>query len=229
MIIRAFNNQSLFEEDVEFSEISEFFVGIGCATLVENKKEENSDQEIKILLKKIKIIGENNTTSIQLYDSNSILSEDHLFFSAFYSLKSTLQGTNISNNISIENLLYASQQRQIKLAIDSVGFKIQNEQEKQTFFYSITGKGKEGITKSNEDLFKSIGCVKCTKLPFSPNKEKILSIQKKYNISDFELLNSIRVTSFLEELKINEIPNTTLETAILRCIIEKMALLSMEK
>ena len=101
MIIRTFNNQSIFEDDVEFSEISKYFVGIGCATLVRKKREENSDKEIKILLQKTKTIGENNKTFIQLYDSNSILSEDHLFFSVFFSLKSNLQGTNISNNISI--------------------------------------------------------------------------------------------------------------------------------
>jgi len=229
MNIRSFKNRSLFEDDVDFLEISEFFVGIGCATLDINRKEEKPDQEIKILLQKIKIIGGNNKSFIQLYDSNSILSEDHLFFSAFFSLKSHLQGTNISNNISIENLLYASQQRQIKLAIDSVGFKIQNEQEKQIFFYTITGKGKGRITKSNDDLFEKIGCIECNNLPFSPNKEKILSIQEKFKISDFEFLNSIRVTEYYDELKIKKIPIKTLETAILRCLIEKMTLLSMEK
>lgn len=229
MIIRSFTNRSIFKDDVSFSEISEFFVGIGCATLVTNKKKENSDQEIKILVEKIKIIGGNNNSFIQLYDSNSILSEDHLFFSVFFSIKSHLQKTNISNNISIENLLYASQQRQIHLAIDSVGFKIQNEQDKQIYFYTITGKGKERITKSKDDLFELIGSTDCTDLPFSPNKEKILSIQEKFKISDFELLNSIRISGYFEELDINKIPIITLEPAILRCLVEKMSFLSLEK
>ena len=229
MNIRSFENRSLFEDDADFSEISEFFVGIGCATIVTDKREEDSDKEIKILVQKIKTVGGNNQSFIQLYDSNSILSEDHLFFSAFFSIKSHLQGTNISNNIGIENLLYASQQRQINLAIDSVGFKIQNEKEKQIFYYTITGKGKGRITKSNDDLIESIGCNKCTHLSFSPNKEKIVSIQEKFKISDFEILNSIRVTEYFEELIINKIPIKTLETAILRCLTEKMSLLSMEK
>lgn len=229
MNIRSFENRSLFADDADFSEISKFFVGIGCATIVINKKEEESDKEIKILVQKVKTVGNNNETFIQLYDSNSILSEDHLFFSAFFSIKSHLQGTNISNNIGIENLLYASQQRQINLAIDSVGFKIQNEKERQIFYYTITGKGEGRITKSNDDLIESIGCTKCTNLSFSPNKEKIVSIQEKFKISDFELLNSIRITEYLDELKINKIPIKTLETAILRCLIEKMSLLSMEK
>lgn len=60
---------------------------------------------------------------VQFFDAKLIAGWQHLFFTAINALKAFKNGTNISKNLFIECLLYASAQRQIKNAVNLIGIK----------------------------------------------------------------------------------------------------------
>jgi len=64
-----------------------------------------------------------NKVSIQFFDAKHIAGHQHLYFAAINALNAFNKKTNISNNLAIEALLYASAQRQIKKAVKMLGIK----------------------------------------------------------------------------------------------------------
>jgi tRNA threonylcarbamoyladenosine modification (KEOPS) complex Cgi121 subunit len=75
------------------------------------------------LLDNINELSRETGVTIQLFDSSLIASWEHLFFSALNALRAFRYGKNISNNLSVECLLYTSGQRQISVAIENFGVK----------------------------------------------------------------------------------------------------------
>ncbi len=67
--------------------------------------------------------NENKNVPIQFFNAKYIASSEHLFFAALNALNSFDKKTNISNNLAVEALLYASAQRQIKKAVKMLGIK----------------------------------------------------------------------------------------------------------
>jgi tRNA threonylcarbamoyladenosine modification (KEOPS) complex Cgi121 subunit len=61
--------------------------------------------------------------AVQLFDATLIATWQHLYFAALNALNAFANKTNISNNLAMETLLYASAQRQIKKATESMGLK----------------------------------------------------------------------------------------------------------
>ncbi len=66
---------------------------------------------------------ETNNAPIQFFDAKNIAGSQHLYFSALNALNAFRQRRNISNNLAVEALLYASAQRQIKKAVEMLGVK----------------------------------------------------------------------------------------------------------
>jgi len=66
--------------------------------------------------------------SVQFFDAKHIAGPQHLYFAALNALNAFNKKTNISNNLAVEALLYASTQRQIKKAVGMLGIK-QNSSE----------------------------------------------------------------------------------------------------
>jgi KEOPS complex subunit Cgi121 len=62
-------------------------------------------------------------TTIQLFDATNIAGFQHLYFAAVNALTAFAKKTNISNNLEVEALLYASAQRQITKAVEMLGLK----------------------------------------------------------------------------------------------------------
>jgi KEOPS complex subunit Cgi121 len=60
---------------------------------------------------------------IQFFDANHIASNQHLYFAAVNALDAFEKKANISNNLAVEALLYASAQRQITKAVELLGLK----------------------------------------------------------------------------------------------------------
>lgn len=77
--------------------------------------------DASVLLNEINELSRETGVTIQLFDSSLIASWEHLFFSALNALKAFNCGKNISNNLSVECLLYASGQRQINVAVKNFG------------------------------------------------------------------------------------------------------------
>ena len=61
--------------------------------------------------------------AVQFFDAESVAGWQHLYFAALNALKAFKNGTNISKNLAIECLLYASARRQIRAALDLVGIR----------------------------------------------------------------------------------------------------------
>ena len=60
-------------------------------------------------------------TPIQFFDARFVAGKQHLYFAAVNALNAFIKKTNISNNLAVETLLYASGQRQIKKAVKMLG------------------------------------------------------------------------------------------------------------
>ncbi|MEM3507298.1 MAG: KEOPS complex subunit Cgi121, partial [Candidatus Bathyarchaeia archaeon] len=65
---------------------------------------------------------------IQFFDSKKIAGWEHVYFAALNALKAFQNKNNISKSLSMELLIYASAERQIKDAIQKIGIK-PNEKE----------------------------------------------------------------------------------------------------
>jgi KEOPS complex subunit Cgi121 len=103
------------------------------------EKPEESDSHINIIgFKNVKI---NNITAflerfrrekagavIQFFNAERVAGPQHLYFAALNALNAFEKRTNISNSLTVETLLYASAQRQIKKAVEMLGIK-QNSSE----------------------------------------------------------------------------------------------------
>jgi KEOPS complex subunit Cgi121 len=60
---------------------------------------------------------------IQIFNAEHIAGKKHLFFATINALKAFAQGRNISDDLEMETLLYASGYRQIDKAIELLGYK----------------------------------------------------------------------------------------------------------
>ena len=67
--------------------------------------------------------NKDSNTSIQFFDAENVAGHQHLFFAALNAVQAFEKNTNISNNLSVETILYASAQRQIKKAVEMLGIK----------------------------------------------------------------------------------------------------------
>jgi KEOPS complex subunit Cgi121 len=78
-------------------------------------------QNIDNFLENFKKDNKNNV--IQFFDADNIAGSKHLFFAALHAVQAFEKKTNISNNLAVESILYASAQRQIKKAVRMLGIK----------------------------------------------------------------------------------------------------------
>jgi len=61
--------------------------------------------------------------AVQFFDARLTATWQHLYFAALNALTAFANETNICNNLAMETLLYASAQRQIKKATETMGLK----------------------------------------------------------------------------------------------------------
>lgn len=77
--------------------------------------------DIDSTLNKLKKIAENEDVVIQLFNSKLIFGKEHLQSAVYHAKRSFDTKTNLADDMGIEILLYASGERQIKLAINKLG------------------------------------------------------------------------------------------------------------
>ena len=146
---------------------------------------------------------------IQFFDGDYIASFEHLYFAFLNALKNFQTGKNISKDLEMETLLYASGQHQIKKAIDLFGVKptssrvivliISNSLIKATRSLGIIEKILRG---------KRSGCI------INLTKNKIAKIKVAFEIGEKE----IQATSEHSE-----------KESIILLVIERIALLATQK
>lgn len=85
---------------------------------------------------------------IQAFDATVIYSKDHLISAATHAKRAFLQGTNATNSLALEILLYAAGERQIQKAIKKVGVEKGEQQIVFLITDSADQKGKKSIDKA---------------------------------------------------------------------------------
>ena len=74
-------------------------------------------------LEQIGSFSQNNNVIIQAFDADLIYGKNHLISAYEHAKRAMEQKTNTTNSLEMETLLYASGERQLKLAIPKMGIK----------------------------------------------------------------------------------------------------------
>ena len=80
-------------------------------------------QDINSFLKQVISFAQKHHVIIQVFDANMIFGKVHLISSVEHAIRAMRRKTNTTNSLDKEILLYASGERQIKLAIPKMGIK----------------------------------------------------------------------------------------------------------
>jgi len=150
---------------------------------------------------------ENRGASVQFFDAKQVAGPQHLYFAALNALNAFEKNTNISNNLAVEALLYASAQRQIKKAVNMLGIKqdssevaaliiTENRQKKSDCLRLVT----KTVPGERDDSV------------LEPTDKKIGNIKKLFRISDLEFEAKLEKEGLEKE-------------ALTDLVIERMALL----
>ena len=178
-------------------------------------------EDVETLLKELQKIEKTHSTTIQLFNSNLIATKQHLYISAYHALKAFKEKRNIADKINMEIMLYASGQRQIGKAINLLGVKPEN---KQIAAIIITKEKKENNNNNSKDHKNVIK--KLLQLLKAKESQKVLEItEKKRNI----ILKKFNITEKMLEATAKEKTEKALNKAITELILEKIALLALEK
>jgi len=181
-------------------------------------KPEDTNQNITIVgFSKVKIQNinnlleqfrkENKEAPIQFFDAQHIAGKQHLYFAAVNALNAFDKKTNISNNLAVEALLYASAQRQIKKAVNMLGIK-QDTTEVAALIIPKNSNEKENYLKL---VTKTIQGTLNDNVIELTNK-KIATIKKLFKISEKEFKAKLKKEGLEKE-------------ALTDLIIEHMAIL----
>jgi KEOPS complex subunit Cgi121 len=119
--------------------------------------------------------------TVQFFDAKHVAGSQHLYFAALNALNAFQKATNISNNLAVEALLYASAQRQIKKAVKLLGIK-QDSSEVAALIITTNRHGKgdclrlvaEAVSGERDDNALEL------------TDKKIVGIKKLFGISDIE-------------------------------------------
>ena len=84
---------------------------------------EGKISDIKKFLEKINIFCKNKNLVIQVFNAELIFGNIHIVSAYEHAIRAFKQKTNSTNSLAMEILLYASGERQLKLAIPKIGIK----------------------------------------------------------------------------------------------------------
>ena len=150
---------------------------------------------------------ENKEAPIQFFDAKKVAGPQHIYFAALNAMNAYEKKINISNNLAVESLLYASAQRQITKAVKMLGIMQDTSEVAALIIAENSHEKKDGL------------CLVSKMIPGERNdsvleltNQKIMSIKKLFGISDLE---------FEAKLKNQELEKEDLTDLI----IERMALL----
>ena len=78
-------------------------------------------EHVESFISKVQQFAKNNHILIQLFNAEKIYGKNHLLSAAQHALRSEKEGRMTTNSVEMEIFLYASGERQIKLAIPKMG------------------------------------------------------------------------------------------------------------
>lgn len=133
------------------------------------------------------IRSKSGSSQVQILNAELVAGFDHIYFSVLNALKSFKSGLNISKNLTIEILLFASGQDQIKRAIEILGVKSSSS---SIALLIVANSSDEAI--STFDAISSVINGEVDQSVINLNDEKISNILNAFGISNFELEASMR-------------------------------------
>ncbi len=146
-------------------------------------------------------------THMQFFDARFVATWQHLYFAALNALMAFENNDNISKNLAIESILYASAQRQIRKAMKLLGIRRDSSEiavlvvtEKPDFVKSALSSILRQTKGRRDDEILAL------------SERKIRAIRKIFGISDVEVETTMRKDGAGE--------------ALLNIVIERMALLA---
>lgn len=162
-------------------------------------------EDVTILLRNIheRIKG----VYVQLFDANLIASWEHPYFAALNALRAFGTGLNISKDLALEALLYASGQHQIRKALESLGVGPGSS----SVAVLIIAAEKSDADEALETVSDLLHCSVSDEVLELTN-EKIRAVKELFNISELELEAASR--------------NESLERTLVNLVIEHVALLA---
>ncbi len=197
------------------------FVGIGTLELLSKWKDQ------KTLINAMQSL-EDIDYSIQIFDGEKIISPNHLYYAVYFAEQAFALNSNISKTKSVEFLIYASMQRQIKTAITSVGFRIEESNHSSNAWIVILGPSETGVKEKFKVIQNVLNTTTFDKKNQPLSSSRLKFLQNHYNISDFELKNAIICMGIPYRKKFVELEEDIKVSAISQIITEKMAQLLME-
>jgi tRNA threonylcarbamoyladenosine modification (KEOPS) complex Cgi121 subunit len=185
-----------------------------------NKKTQKPNQNITIFgFSNVKIENINvflerfkkyRGASVQFFDAKKVAGPEHLYFAALNALCAFKKAINISNNLAVEALLYASTQRQIKKAVNLLGIK-QDSSEVAVLIITENSHKKTELSRLVTKIVP--GKIDNSILEITP--KKVEKIRKIFGISDLELEAKLKNKGLEKE-------------ALVDLVIERMALLGIK-
>jgi KEOPS complex subunit Cgi121 len=164
--------------------------------------------DVEALLEKTrKNVGKN--IEVQFLDAGFVATWQHLYFAALNALTAFKNRENISKSLSVETLLYASAQRQIRKAMELLGIK-QNSREIAVL---IIGENAGKVDSALHAVSRILDGKRNDEV-LELSQEKIENIRNAFEISDVELEAVTR--------------EGAMNKALTDLVIERMALLATE-
>jgi len=78
---------------------------------------------VESFMQQLLLFSKEEQCVIQAFDAQLIYGEDHLISATMHAKRAFQQGTNATNSLALEILLYAAGERQIQKAINKIGVK----------------------------------------------------------------------------------------------------------
>lgn len=143
---------------------------------------------------------------IQLLDARLVAGPEHLYFATLNALKAFERGFNISRNLAVEVLLFASAQHQIDKAIELIGIK----PGLSDVAVVVIADSRSEAVKILEEASRMLSGKRRDSV-LNMNEKKAEAIKEAFKITDLEV-----------EAASRDVPTTETLTSL---VIERMALL----
>jgi len=167
-----------------------------------NVKIEDAEEFLKAIREE-----KQQSTAVQFFNAELVATWQHLYFAVLNALTAFRNKRNISKNITMEVMLYASAQRQIRKAIALVGVK----RDSANMAVVIVGETSDSVKATLHTVSKRIGA-KPDETVLELSKDKIRSIRRAFDISERELKTVMK--------------KSDVQQALVNLVVERMALLS---
>ena len=151
-----------------------------------------------------------SNVEIQFFDAELVATWQHLYFAVLNALTAFKNKRNISKSLTMEIMIYASAQHQIRKAMELLGVKLTTSK----IAVLIIGEKPEDVKSALSVVSKLVNAQKDEKVLDMP-REKAKIIQNTFMISDLELKTVMK--------------GNNLEKTLTDLVIERMALLAIQR